>query len=212
MSVDREYATHISKTVAHPGATESTPEFTKEDSSAEGKIVPDERLPRPDLNALLEQLNNVLQPIVGILQTGFTEKAPTPASLDEMNQRQILGDAANYTPPSDDARREEFPPQNGDGHFQSVESSPKDSETPSEFTRNFTTGNDMGVELINQARLIHSTFQSHSPGISQQDAAELFTILRQLGEAFSQQGRTGVTRQELKRELAALRQLMESKK
>jgi hypothetical protein len=47
--------------------------------------------------------------------------------------------------------------------------------------------------------------------MSQQDAIDLLAVIRQLGEAFYQQGQNSVTRQDFEREKIALRRLIESK-
>ncbi|HEY2082655.1 MAG TPA: hypothetical protein VGI88_07695 [Verrucomicrobiae bacterium] len=66
-------------------------------------------------------------------------------------------------------------------------------------------------DLANRMRQLQNAFQNQEPGMSQRDAVELLSVIRQLGEAFSQHARNNVTKQEFEREKIALRRLIESK-
>jgi hypothetical protein len=221
MSVDREHTLPVSSANEHSQAQLSGHELN-ETVPAEKNFAGDAAsapAKDPELNELLGKLNEVLSKIAAVFQTAFNLEMPaTPSLLGSIGKNDSNPEGqsrtSNNTPGESVATDEQSFPgmERPSSTPQRVVPAISNERAAAEPVPVFANQTRIGAGLIDQARQIHAAFQSQTPAITQQEAAELLAVLRQLGQSFFEQGRNGVTKQELKRELDALRHLMESRK
>jgi hypothetical protein len=225
MSVDREYMPRIS-TMAENSSARQTAGDVK-DAGTDGKAAGEdinvfEKVPDVEMRGLLENLNDVLPGagrllraalelnMPGIFSTFESVKesaraeAPSapPINQSKSLEESVVADSLPFSQPQNDPSNAghdpgEFGPPSGEGGVAPSNESLVDVQTR--------------AGLANQVHRFQKAFQTQGPAMSQQDAVDLLAVIRQLGEAFYQQGQNSVTRQDFEREKIALRRLIETK-
>jgi hypothetical protein len=221
MSVHREYVLRISPATENSGTRPDLRESKdggKKDSGNDGEPI---EIAPPELHGALAGLEDVLPGAGRLLRAAFDLKTSGAAEiLSALGKIKTSARSEKSFVPFEnqfDAKAsEELPAADGqaldqppDGLNNSGDSTPAGANAPAAPAPS-SDGAGRG-DLMNQMRQFQNAFQAQAPAISQQDAIELLSVIRQVGEAFFQQSQNGVTKQEFEREKIALRRLIESK-
>lgn len=214
MSVNREHQTPISSTAKRFDENQ-TSHNAKDEEPAKDAVTQSSSFKTEELTETLRQLGEALRNAALVVQGIFNQQTLPPAlstittNRTEPQQSQPVNEPPEFQSKTAAANEQ---PEEWNNNSPFAKSRLTNSSRMPVVSENFPNNDPTGAALLTEARQAYSTHQSQGPTMSRQDATELLVILRQLGEAFFQQGRDGVTRQELRRELDGLRRLMENKK
>ena len=226
MSVDREYTVRI-PTDAEKSGVRPTAQDVKDTGVIEKNPGEDLKVFETQsraLYALIGELNNLLAGTSLLLRAAFdpqnTGAIEIPSAIKSTNASiQPAPPPGLPTAPADTKPFEDEPTA-------AVEQAvaPDDYDTRQHIERDATithtaarqTGESIidaqtRTDLINQARSLQNVAPSRGVGLTQQEAAELAELMRQLGKAFFERSDSNVSKQEFEREKIALRRLIESK-
>ena len=222
MSVDRNYTLRASPDAESSGVRQTARNL--KDAGVGGKTTGEDlnvfEMHRPELRDLIRGLNDVVPGISRLLRAAFDLKTPgataIPSSFEEGNAngqpetasapRGIQSDATSLEEVT--TANSGVPPLPQNDYIDSGAANiPNTVTDSSESPVGAQTHSDLAIRM----RQLQNAFQNQEPGMSQRDAVELLSVIRQLGEAFSQHARNNVTKQEFEREKVALRRLIESK-
>lgn len=220
MSVDRNYTLRISPDAQSSGVRQTA----RKDARVEGKTAGEDlnvfETHHPELQDLLQGLNDVVPGVGRLLRAAFDLKARSataiPSSFEESNANGQPEIASVAHGARSDAKSLYETTMAKGGPLALPQNDYIDSgapNTPDSVTHSSEPPVDAQIhsDLANRTRQLQNAFQNQEPGMSQRDAIELLSVIRQLGEAFSQHARNNVTKQEFEREKIALRRLIESK-
>jgi hypothetical protein len=226
MSVDREYTVRI-PTDAEDSGAQRTAQDLEETGAVEKNANEDLnafQTPGRELNALIGELSDLLAGTSLLLRTAFDSQNSGAIEIPSANKGTNAG-SQSAPPPEVAINRgdaKSFADEPTTAVEQSVATGDKGSHQhiEADATIMHTTARQAGesvidaqtrMDLMNHVRSLQTVAPSHDAGLTQQDAAELAELMRQLGKAFSEQHNHNLSRQEFEREKIALRRLIESK-
>jgi hypothetical protein len=221
MRVDRNYTFRVSPDAGSSGARQTARNLR--DAGVEKKTADEElnifETHRPELRDLLRGLNDVVPGAGRLLRAAFELKTPTAtAILSSFEESKASGQPETAAGPrgaQSNAKSLDEAAANGGApalpQNDYIDSDAANRPSPVTHSSEPPVDAQTHSDLANRTRQLQDAFQNQEPGMSQRDAVELLSVIRQLGDAFSQRARENVTKQEFEREKIALRRLIESK-